>query len=802
MLAFSINQLYDRRYRLEVLGREVVVLDPEIEVHLECESKVEQGDGVEGQPPVEQTGVSVEGLLCGESLGRSNAGDHALDRRVVRRRGSARFLAHPHTSFTVNPPASDFTIHASTRKPELVDARISRFAPKPRRSEHNKAARESREPEPRHGSITNEMAFYLEQRPTARARVLPANSRISASASGRTLVASLVFRAVPGERNVFRTRGEMGDLLGRQGGRLLKLGIAVGEGTGPEVRAAFEAALGAFANACDTEVRTIVCGHRFDTFGGIAADELSASEAAASSDRDAARYGDFLREVAASGAPAVFRTAINAQPLYAVREQFGGVKVDAIPNDGGALLLVRDEAQGFYAGSNDTPDDGDRLVRTCVFSRAVTERVLDAAWAEALRHFGGPERIDLVALAYKFHLLDRRFAIWVADWARTRDVELSLWQPDTVNRQLRRGTFRGNVLLVGSNEWGDIMHAELVSRAGLGSQDEHCSRNIYTAPELGGLVEHQTVHGSADDIAGRSLVNPTAALRAAATILEEHAGVAGIRADLEAGLARTRARGVATPDAGGRDSTEDVTRVAIEEALAIRQNPIVATGSTRSGEALVIIDLQNDFCASGGRFAELGLIVPSRTKAVADVVGDLLSAARREKVPVLFVRTHTDPDVLPPNVVARHRREGRSGYLRRGEWGAEPFGPIAADGEKVLIKALYDPFLDTEIESTLEALGVQRLVLAGVFADVCVDATARTAFQKGLDVSVVADATLGLEGPTADALAFMKRYYGAGVATAAEISAGWAGARESHTSAVPSAHPEDGRFEPHVRDAR
>lgn len=583
----------------------------------------------------------------------------------------------------------------------------------------------------------------------------------------------------------------MSAALGKLGGRALKLGIAVGEGTGPEVQAAFEASLAAFANACDVEVQPILCEHRFDTFGGNAAVALTAAEAAASSERDAARYAEFLRQVAAAGAPAVFRTAINAQPLYAVRELFGGIKVEAIPNDGGELLLVRDEAQGFYAGANDSPDDGERLVRTCVFSREVTERVLDAAWAEGLRYFGGAEQIDLVALAYKFHLLDRRLAIWVDDWSRSRGVELSLWQPDTVNRQLRRDTFRGNVLLVGSNEWGDIMHAELVHRAGLGSQDEHCSKNIYTAPELGGLVEHQTVHGSADDIAGRSLVNPTAALRAAATILEEHAGVEGIQANLETGLTRTRARGVATPDAGGHASTDDVTRTAIAETLAARQERIEPKDASRSHEALVVVDLQNDFCAAGGRFADLGLINPERTKAVADVVSRLLGAARAGGVPVVFARTHADPDKLPANVVDRHRREGREGYVRSGEWGAEPFGPVARDGDAIVTKALYDPFLDSELEATLKELGVQRIVVAGVFADVCVDATARTAFQKGFDVSVVSDGTLGLERPLAEALTFMQRYYGATVASADEIAAGWAPTHASRTAAAKPAVPTE-----------
>ena len=56
-----------------------------------------------------------------------------------------------------------------------------------------------------------------------------------------------------------------------------------------------------------------------------------------------------------------------------------------------------------------------------------------------------------------------------------------------MNRNLQRGTWRGNLVIVVGNEWGDIMHADLLLRAGLGSQDERCSLNHYLAPGLHGL---------------------------------------------------------------------------------------------------------------------------------------------------------------------------------------------------------------------------------------------------------------------------------------------------------------------------
>ena len=58
------------------------------------------------------------------------------------------------------------------------------------------------------------------------------------------------------------------------------------------------------------------------------------------------------------------------------------------------------------------------------------------------------------------------------------------------------------------------------------------------------------------------------------------------------------------------------------------------------------------------------------------------------------------------------------------------------------------------------------------------DAAARTAFQKGFEVSVVSDGTLGLERTTAEALAFMERFYDARIATASEVAEGWRAAAD------------------------
>jgi isocitrate/isopropylmalate dehydrogenase len=234
---------------------------------------------------------------------------------------------------------------------------------------------------------------------------------------------------------------------------------------------------------------------------------------------------------------AVFRTAFNAESVYLARERLRSVKVEHLAFAHGSFLLVRDQAQGFYAGRNNAPQSSsDLIVRTCEFRRDVTERVLDYALREAAQTWGAPATQRII-LVYKFHLLDNRFTRWIDDFARARSLRLDLLQPDTMNRRLLRGEFRGNVLIVGSNEWLDITHAELLARHGGLVHDERCARNVYLDSRLEGLVEYQTVHGSADDLAGRGLVNPLATMRAAVAVAERGGACRGAMAGLEDAIA-------------------------------------------------------------------------------------------------------------------------------------------------------------------------------------------------------------------------------------------------------------------------
>ncbi|MFI1224759.1 MULTISPECIES: isocitrate/isopropylmalate family dehydrogenase [unclassified Streptomyces] len=333
------------------------------------------------------------------------------------------------------------------------------------------------------------------------------------------------------------------------------IGLAVGRGTGTEVAAVFERVLGTLARLHGTEIGVRRSPRTYHSYASLKA-EGGVEAVRGLTAVDAGHYEDFCRTQSALGTPAIFRTAINAQSLYLVRQRLQAVKVDALPiGDGGALLLVRDQAQGFYTGENEHLDGVVR--RTMEFSRDLTEKVLSYAVERAWRQWpgAGPARI---VMAYKFHLLDGALDAWVTDLAARYDVPVGLFQPDTVNRNLITHGFPERTVVVAGNEWADIMHVVLLDRFGSDRQENRCTENVHLHPDVRGLVEYQTVHGSADDLEGLDRVNPVATVRAAAAIAERHGGCAGAVGAVEEALLTVDGQRVRTPDLGGRHSTTEV----------------------------------------------------------------------------------------------------------------------------------------------------------------------------------------------------------------------------------------------------
>ena len=177
------------------------------------------------------------------------------------------------------------------------------------------------------------------------------------------------------------------------------------------------------------------------------------------------------------------------------------------------------------------------------------------------------------------------------------------------------------------------------------------------------------------------------------------------------------------------------------------------------------MDLQNDFCA--GRVVAAGYTGSLSTLDAATAgAARAVDVARARGTEVVFVRFHGDVEHQGPSWRHRDLLLGKRPKCRAGTWGAEFHRVEPVLGERVFTKnARFDAFLTDGFEEHLTRNGVGHLVFAGLYTDVCVDSTARTAFQLGFHVTVLTDCTTSLHLPDDTILRFMSTVYGACLTT-------------------------------------
>lgn len=160
-----------------------------------------------------------------------------------------------------------------------------------------------------------------------------------------------------------------------------------------------------------------------------------------------------------------------------------------------------------------------------------------------------------------------------------------------------------------------------------------------------------------------------------------------------------------------------------------------------SRTALLIIDMQRDFCCEGGYGAVTGgNVAPLR--AIIPNVERALAFAREAGWMVVHTREGHVPELsdCPQAKLERSRRGGAEigsngplgRFLIRGEAGhdfVEELQPLP--GEVVIDKPGFGAFYKTELESLLRKRGITHLIFSGVTTDVCVHSTLREAVDRG-----------------------------------------------------------------------
>jgi ureidoacrylate peracid hydrolase len=156
--------------------------------------------------------------------------------------------------------------------------------------------------------------------------------------------------------------------------------------------------------------------------------------------------------------------------------------------------------------------------------------------------------------------------------------------------------------------------------------------------------------------------------------------------------------------------------------------------------ALVVVDVQNDFCHADGLIGKLGADMTSVQEMIPRLML-LVDAARGAGAPVIWLRL-VNAEYTTSDVAHDQRRRTRPGtdlICKAGTWGAELYRVEPADGEPIIQKRRYSGFVDTELELILRSRGIKALVVTGVATNVCVESTARDAYMRDYYVVLVED---------------------------------------------------------------
>lgn len=166
--------------------------------------------------------------------------------------------------------------------------------------------------------------------------------------------------------------------------------------------------------------------------------------------------------------------------------------------------------------------------------------------------------------------------------------------------------------------------------------------------------------------------------------------------------------------------------------------------------ALVVVDMQNDFCHPDGWLGSVGVDVSLARAAIAPI-RRMLPMVRAHGLPVIWLNWGNRPDRLNLGASTHHVYDktgigpglgnalaNGAHVLELGSWSAAIVDELGdTSGDVHVAKYAMSGFWDTPLDSILRNLGVTTLLFAGVNLDQCVLATLQDASFRGYDCVAV-----------------------------------------------------------------
>lgn len=158
--------------------------------------------------------------------------------------------------------------------------------------------------------------------------------------------------------------------------------------------------------------------------------------------------------------------------------------------------------------------------------------------------------------------------------------------------------------------------------------------------------------------------------------------------------------------------------------------------------ALVIVDMQNAFCSKKGSFHKRGRAILGLEDVIKNVK-KLLGFARKQKLTVIFTRLVFQKDYCDTGLLGQKNPFIKKlNAYQEESWDSRIARVLTPQASEIIInKKCYDPFHQTDLKNILQKNKIEKIIIAGVLTNVCVESTVRSAFEWGFESIVVKEAT-------------------------------------------------------------